>query len=306
MAEAVKFEKFGASVNEHGVCRAVSLSFVAHVLGCEEEEGEVCVPMPSSGYLPDEVEALQKWRADELYDESDFVKDLTELRAPAPILMSSFGDKLALHEMISEKVDGWDAAMAKVGPQLELGDQKYAFVFSFYYLKLDGRREGRHAIAVDTSGREGHYHVMDPNQGVWQFDSIGALVRWLRHGAELVAGKRVHATSTNSAAALNSPATMAKKTHPLDLPWTCGRSWERFKISWLWPLLHTGVRHALQEQDVWPVPEKLRAERVGNRAAELWREECDSASSRRPPRLARPLLRLAVRPTAQRLDAIRV
>ncbi|CAE7460968.1 unnamed protein product [Symbiodinium sp. CCMP2456] len=194
MAEAVKFEKFDASVNERGVCRAVSISFVAHVLGCsEEEEGEVCAPMPYSGYLPDDVEALQKWRADELYDESDFVKDLTELRAPAPILMSSFGDKLALHEMISEKVDGWDAAMAKVGPQLELGDQKYAFVFSFYYLKLDGRREGKHAIAVDTSGREGHYHVMDPNQGVWQFDSIGALLHWLRHGAELVAGKRVHA-----------------------------------------------------------------------------------------------------------------
>ena len=148
--------------------------------------------MPSSGYLPDEVEALQKWRADELYDESDFVKDLTELRAPAPILMSSFGDKLALHQLISEKVDGWDAAMAKVGPELEQGDQKHAFVLSLYYLKPDGRREGRHAIAVDTSGREGHYHVMDPNQGVWQFDSMGALLQWLQHGAELVGGRRVH------------------------------------------------------------------------------------------------------------------
>ena len=38
------------------------------------------------------------------------------------------------------------------------------------------------------------------------------------------------------------------------------------------PFSHTQADAAPQEEDVWPVPTKLRAERLGQRAADLWRE----------------------------------
>lgn len=195
-ARAPRFERL-QGINDDGVCRAISLMYLEYVLGCNphhgdrDEFGRAPDPMPEHGWIPEAVFRPSERLANELYDESDFAKTLSERREPAPFLLDSM-PSLVLFEKVSDLVNDYDEAMQKVLPFLEQG---LGFVFSFYYYRLDedGEPKGAHAIAIDVTGHPAGSHVMDPNRGVWQFRSIEDLIVWMKDG-ELVSdrhGRRV-------------------------------------------------------------------------------------------------------------------
>jgi len=84
----------------------------------------------------------------------------------------------------------------------------------------------------------------------------------------------------------------AADAHPLD-SWRSGFC-SRLQMSWLWPMLRSGVRHPLQDEDVWPVPHALSASELGGFVGKMWSKECARAAEKgRAPGVKRLLFNSA-------------
>ena len=191
---SVKFEQFKQSVNSKGICRAISFNYLLHVLGCQKKEVTLSIraPMPQSGWLPPEVLELSPGEAELLYRATGFTKDLRERSEAADFLIEPrpqgplpHGFKTVIvRDLLCEEFLGWGDAAGRVVRILEWSaetEKRAGFVLSFHYTKReDGDPYGGHAIAIDvTRAHEYGLHVMDPNQGVWQFKNPQDLSTWL-------------------------------------------------------------------------------------------------------------------------------